>query len=86
MKVPQNDEMNLNAQPVRPPRVPSIVNLLLKCEAEEVIQNRPCSDNIPLLLKCEAEEVIQNRPRQKRYVVMWERDASLPEKVESAWS
>ena len=27
MKVPQNDEMNLNAQPVRPPRVPSIVNL-----------------------------------------------------------
>ena len=29
MKVAQNDETNLNAQSVRPPRVPSIVNLQL---------------------------------------------------------
>ena len=27
MKVAQNDETNLDTQPVRPPRVPSIVNL-----------------------------------------------------------
>ena len=27
MKVAQNNEMKLDAQPVRPPRVPSIVNL-----------------------------------------------------------
>jgi hypothetical protein len=38
------------------------------------------------LLHCEKEEETTHRSRYRRYEVMWEREASLPEHISKAWT
>lgn len=54
-------------------------------EARVVHQVSPCSDHCPIMLRCEKEEVQNRKPRQKQYEIMWEREASLPERIQNAW-
>jgi hypothetical protein len=46
----------------------------------------PCSDHLPIVLNCIKESGPRIRSNTARYEVMWERDASLTERVETAWS
>jgi hypothetical protein len=55
-------------------------------EATVVHLVSPCSDHTPILLKCQKEEGMQYRPVHNHYEIMWERDASLPERVAKAWA
>jgi hypothetical protein len=55
-------------------------------EAQVVHQVTSCSDHCPIVLHCEQEEEKVKQPRYKRYEVMWEREASLPEHITNAWA
>ena len=46
----------------------------------------PCSDHCPLLLRVVLEQGRSAGARQAYYEIMWERDATLDERVQSAWS
>jgi hypothetical protein len=59
-------------------------NLFPKATVEHKVS--PCSDHCPIVLKCDKEEELVQRPRYKRYEVMWERDASLPDHISNAWA
>jgi hypothetical protein len=59
-------------------------NLFPEASVEHKVS--PCSDHCPIVLKCDKEEELVQRPRYKRYEVMWERDASLPEHISNAWA
>jgi hypothetical protein len=55
-------------------------------ESEVVHLVSLCSDHFPILLKCVKEEASLHRPCRNHYEIMWERDASIPERVASAWT
>jgi hypothetical protein len=42
-------------------------------------------DHLPILLKCKKEEQVGFKPVRNYYEIMWERNASLPERVAVAW-
>ena len=46
----------------------------------------PCSDHCPLLLRVVLEQGRSAGARQAYYEIMWERDATPDERVQSAWS
>uniref|UniRef100_A0ACD5U3M9 Uncharacterized protein n=1 Tax=Avena sativa TaxID=4498 RepID=A0ACD5U3M9_AVESA len=54
-------------------------------EARVVHKVSPCSDHCPIVLHCEKEQQRMHRPNYRRYEVMWEREASLPEHISNAW-
>ena len=55
-------------------------------DAHVIHKVSPCSDHCPIVLHCVKEEETGPWPSRKCYEAMWERDPSLPERVESAWS
>jgi hypothetical protein len=59
-------------------------NLFPEAKVEHKIS--PCSDHCPVLLHCEKEEETTHRSRYRRYEVMWEREASLPEHISKSWT
>jgi hypothetical protein len=58
----------------------------LFAEARVVHKVTPCSDHYAIILECIKEEFQGPRPARRYYEVMWERDASLPERVATAWA
>jgi hypothetical protein len=58
----------------------------LFAEARVIHKTSPCSDHCPILLQCEKEVVQTQRQSFKRYEVMWEREACLPEYISNAWA
>ncbi|XP_071678929.1 uncharacterized protein [Lolium perenne] len=55
-------------------------------EARVVHKVSPCSDHCPIVLHCEKEEARIQQASYKRYEVMWEREACLPEHISNAWA
>jgi hypothetical protein len=58
-------------------------NLFADAKVEHKVS--PCSDHCPIVLKCAKDEMTP-RPNYRRYEVMWEREASLPEHISNAWA
>uniref|UniRef100_A0ACD5Y7A5 Uncharacterized protein n=1 Tax=Avena sativa TaxID=4498 RepID=A0ACD5Y7A5_AVESA len=55
-------------------------------EARVVHQVSPYSDHSPILLPCEWEDCMPTRTNQRRYEIMWEREASLSELISNLWA
>jgi hypothetical protein len=60
------------------------MNMFAEAQVKHMVS--PCSDHLPIVLNCIQESGPRIRSNTARYELMWERDASLPERVESVWS
>jgi endonuclease/exonuclease/phosphatase family metal-dependent hydrolase len=57
-------------------------NIFVEAHVKHLVS--PCSDHMPFVLCCEKESGPRIHVNNARYEMMWEREASLPERVEVA--